>query len=214
MRSLLHSLTAVLLLSTSALAQTGVYIEDQTDVEALRLFNLFLEGCVMGHIGRQGRLQTLDSHPMLRRIAAPPDSEAAKRGRLIWAGKDVFVVLEPDMWCRAVITSEAVKERLPKFIEKGSLGKSGDGKPTSFTPSNTLGEAELNQYRTRNIDIKTYLLRQDGADWGVILSFERSIDPSRGTYPARLSATYVSFDKQSNPTVDTDARQSGARGSP
>ena len=199
MRALLL-LLAVALHSTPALSQTGVDIKDETDVEALRLVNLFFEACVLGHTGRQGRLQTLDSHPMLKRMPVPPDSEAARRGRLIWAGKDVFIVLEREVWCRAVATSETVKERVEKFVENTTLGKSGDGKPaTSFVETHTLSETEINEYRSRNISIKTYLLRPAGADWGTVMTLERSIEPSRGTFPVRLSAAYVTFDKPSNP---------------
>src|SRR5262245_56655846 len=104
-------------LCSSSLAQSGVDLRDEIDARAFRVFTIFTEACILGHIGKEGRINTLDSHPMLRRMPIPPDSKAAAISRLIWLAPDnVFVVLEPSSNCRFIINDDKLKGRFEKLI--------------------------------------------------------------------------------------------------
>jgi hypothetical protein len=191
MRAFFASLVAVLALVGTSTAQTGVTIDGELDVRALRIVNMYFEACIMGSIEREGRIQMLNSHPLLQKLPVPPDSEAARRGRLMWRSKDgVFIVLEPDMHCRAVVTDETIKMRLAKFIENTNLGQSGAIDPIAFAAF-PITDAEREAHRSRNIDVKAYLWQKPNIDIGVLLTLETSIETSPNTYPARISARYV-----------------------
>jgi hypothetical protein len=124
-------------------------------------------------------------------LPVQPDSEAARRGRLLWRSKDgVFLVLEPDMHCRAVVTDEAIKIRLAKFLENTNFGQSGAIDPIAFATF-PVSDAQREAYRSRNIDVKAYLWKQPNTDIGVLVTLEASIDASTSNYPARISARYV-----------------------
>ena len=178
----------------SSLAQSGVNLRDETDAKAFRVFTVFMEACVFGHTGKEGRVNTLDSHPALRRMPIPPESKAAAIGRLIWmAPENVFVVLEPNLNCRSVVSDEKLKGRFEKFIENADLGKSGQAGSAKFQESDHLSEKQRDEYKSRNLTIKTYLLRTSNSNLGVFLTLEESIAPSPGSYASRLSAAYITF---------------------
>lgn len=200
MKSTLLSFSLLLLLAGHAplaSAQSGAEIKDQTDMQALRVLNLFMEACVMGHTGRQGRLATLDSHPALRRMPVPPGSAAAQSGRLIWgAPPHIFIALDPDLNCTIAVNDESIKNRLGPLLEHMSLGKSGEGSNAKFAEL-PQPEDVLHQQRQRNVQLKTYLFRKPDTNIGVFVAIESSIKPSPDTDPVRMSARYVSWDKSS-----------------
>src|SRR5262245_16702089 len=179
---------------SSGFAASGVALRDEIDARAFRVFTIFTEACVLGHTGKEGRINTLDSHPMLRRMPIPPESKAAAIGRLIWvAPENVFVVLEPNLNCRSIISDEKLKGRFEKFIENADLGKSGQAGSVKFKESDHLSEKQRDEYKSRNLTIRTYLLRMASSNLGVFLTLEESIAPSPGMYASRLSAAYITF---------------------
>jgi len=180
---------------SSAIGQTGVKFESDTDIKAYRVFNIFVEACIFpGSRGRQERINTIDAHPLLKRVKLPSDSNAAKQERLMWAAPSsdgVFIVLQTDLYCRAVLTEESIKKKIIEIVENTEFGSSDEIKRVKFEPINELTEEQIKEYQARNISIKQYVWLKRDTNVGIFLSVETSITPSPQTYPVRLSAIYV-----------------------
>ena len=172
----------------------GVEIKDAIDVKASRAIMFFMKACVLGGSSREERIGTLDAHPWLKRMPLPPESAAAKAGRMVWGSPpDTFFVLERDGKCMEIVSDERIKDRLDKLMEAATLGRSNESDSTARFKRETMDETVIKDYRAKNVDIRTYLWRKPASNVGLWIGIETSVIPSRNTDAVRIWVRKITF---------------------
>ena len=160
---------------------------DDIDKRTIEHIFLFMEACVFGEPDRQGRISTMDTHMHLKRVPIPPESQAAKSGRLIWVSeKGALYILDTNMRCTTIIDDEEIKSKLDQYIVQAKLGASGnDGKKAKFTKT-TLDSSVIAKYQAKNIEINRYVYRYPDSDIGILLVTETTITESDSQEPVKI----------------------------
>ncbi len=59
-----------------------------------------------------------------------------------------------------------------------------------------LSDEEIDDFKSQNIAVRTYLLRMPDPGMGVYLTLQTSIDPAQKGYPIRMTAAYAQIDEK------------------